>query len=498
MTHIEYDLAWQKTAEIVGYGTVDEAVTEFVYDAAGNLTTSTDPRGKIWSRTYDARNRMLTMSDPLNNTTSWTYDAVGNKLTETRPNNGVTTMTYDAMNRKVTSTDPKNQATAFTYGGTSLASGTKGNNLVRLTDARNNSYDFTYDLADRKISMIYPGGSHEDWAYDAVGNVTTCTTRAGQVKTCTYDNRNRNTSCDWSDSTPDVSQTFDAVGRILSMSNNVSMLTYAYDAANQLLSETQDIDIPVNLPAKTVSYGYDVDGNRSSVTYPDGMVVNYTYTKRDQLEQIVVDGPPPLASYTYDLGGNRIGKTLENGTSVSYTYDDSSRLTSIDHKNGGVSFQRFDYALNNVGNRTSRTETVAGSTKLDAYSHDEIDQLTQVQYDRNSATNTQARQVNYAYDATGNRTETAEDSDGSGPAGATTTPYTANNLNQYTSIDGLIPPAYDANGNLATIQLSSSDPTWNYVYDSENRLVSGNNATGTVFNFAMILGIAGWRKPLTE
>jgi RHS repeat-associated protein len=190
----------------------------------------------------------------------------------------------------------------------------------------------------------------------------------------------------------------------------------------------------------------------------------------------VADGPLPLASYNYDLAGNRTSKTLENGTSTAYSYDDASRLTAVDHLVGAASFQRIDYALNNVGNRTARTETNAGTgATADSYSYDPAEQVTGVAY----AT---GRTVSYAYDATGNRTSVVEDADGSGSA--MTTPYTTNALNQYTAIDGFVPPLYDSNGNLTRVQTSATTPIWTYAYDAQNRLVSGSATDGTTFTFA--------------
>jgi RHS repeat-associated protein len=395
-------------------------------------------------------------------------------LTETRPDGGVTVSAYDAMNRNTSVTDPAGQTTQYAYGGTGF--GTSGDAQVRLTDARGNAYNFTYDLEGRRTSMLYPGGSHEDWAYDAVGNVLTSTTRSGQAKTCTYDVRNRNVLCDWSDTTPDVAKTYDAAGRLLTIASSISVLSYTYDGANQMLSETQDLNSPVDLPAKAVSYAYNADQDRTTLTYPNGTVLTTSYTGRNQIRDIAASGPPPLVTYTYDASGNREGKTLENGTNTAYTYDDAGRLANLDHKKGAVSLQRFDYTINAVGKRSGRAESNGGVVRSDVYGYDPIDQLTQVKYNYDAGAGTQDRLVNYSFDAVGNRTTVTDN--------GTPTPYTANALNQYMVIDSLAAPSYDSNGNLTTLQTAIAAPVWTYTYDAQNRLIAGTSTSGSTFSFA--------------
>ena len=184
---------------------------------------------------------------------------------------------------------------------------------------------------------------------------------------------------DWSDATPDVAATYDDAGRVLTLGNGVSTLSYSYNDANELMSETQDIQSPVDLPAKTVAYTYDADGNRAGMTYPDGFAVGYGYNERNLLANVTAGGPPPLVTYLYDAAGLPLLKTLENGTSASYAFDAAARLMGIDHRMGGVSFQKFGYALDTAGLRTAREESNAGFPPVtDAYDHDAADQLSKV------------------------------------------------------------------------------------------------------------------------
>jgi RHS repeat-associated protein len=287
---------------------------------------------------------------------------------------------------------------------------------------------------------------------DAVGNMVSYTTRAGQTKTSVFDNRNREVSYTWSDATPGVTRTYDAAGRLLSSGNGVSTSTYAYDNANELVSETQT-NASLGTPW-VVSYSYDADGNKAGVTYPSGVAVTYGRTNRNQINTIAAGGTN-VATYSYDSNGNVLSKNLADGTLASYTYDAVNRLTTLNHTLSGTSFARFDYGYDSMNRRTYEQRNLAAG---DVYGYDAIDQVTGVNYDATSPTSGAAgadRTVGYTYDATGNRTAVTDNINGN-------TSYSANNLNQYTNVGGAS-YAYDGNGNL----LSGNGL---YLYDAQNRL----------------------------
>jgi RHS repeat-associated protein len=313
-----------------------------------------------------------------------------------------------------------------------------------MKDARGNTYSYTYDDLNRKTSLIYPDGSKESYGYDAVGNLVTYVTRAGQTKTSIFDNRDREVSYTWSDGvTPNVTRNYDAVGRLLSSANGISTSTYAYDNANQLLRETE-----------AIAYTYDADGNRSSLTYPSGQVVTYGYTGRNQLNAIAVGGIT-LAGYTYDANSNVVSKILADSTLTSYTYDAANRLTTLNHTHSGTSFARFDYGYDSVNRRTFEQRDLAAG---DVYGYDAIDQVAGVNYDATNPTSNASgaeRTVGYTYDAVGNRTHVNDNVNGNAS-------YTANADNEYSDVGGNA-YSYDGNGNLVT-------GAGLYFYDAQNRL----------------------------
>ena len=84
----------------------------------------------------------------------------------------------------------------------------------------------------------------------------------------------------------------------------------------------------------------------------------------------------------------------------------------------------------------------------------------------------------YAYDNIGNRTAALEESSGV----ASRTAYTANELNQYTSIqeneEAAFVPTFDANGNQTLVKTSTG--IWSVQYNAENRPVRFTNADGAI------------------
>src|SRR5207248_1067355 len=131
-----------------------------------------------------------------------------------------------------------------------------------------------------------------------------------------YDKRNKEINSSWSDATPAIARSYDNANRLLSMSGSVSTLTFTYSIANELNSETQNI--AGSGGSKIITYHYNADGLKDTITYPDGSGIRYNYNARNQLATISINRVIPLAGYTYDVNGNRINKSMNNGTNTLY------------------------------------------------------------------------------------------------------------------------------------------------------------------------------------
>jgi YD repeat-containing protein len=131
------------------------------------------------------------------------------------------------------------------------------------------------------------------------------------------------------------------------------------------------------------------------------------------------------------------------------------------------------------------------ATYAASYSYDSLNRPTGVSWNPapTAATPPGASSVTFTHSYNGVNQRTGQQATDSSwwyypPAMASTVSYTANALNQYTAV-GAVTPAYDGNGNL------TSDGTFTYGYDAENRLTS---ATGTSLSASYAYDAQGRRK----
>jgi len=288
------------------------------------------------------------------------------------------------------------------------------------------------------------------YRYDANGNLGARIGPDGAITRYQYDPLDRLTSITYPDGSQ-VTYTYDELGRRTQMVDGLGTTTYNYD----LLGRLTDVTDP---NGNHVGYEYDPLGNLTALVYPDGSVVRYSYNVDGRL--VGVTDVSGTTMYTYDEAGRLASRMLPNGVTTTYTYDAANRLVGISHANdAGQTLLAFEYALDEIGNRTQVVQTTdAGEQLVTQYRYDSLSRLTGV-------TCSDGREVVYTYDKVGNRL-TMTTSEGE-------TQYSYNDLNQLVSLtapDGLVTTfQYDENGNL--IERMAPGGTTRYAYDYENRLV---------------------------
>lgn len=297
--------------------------TSFVVDSLGRTVATKDPLGNVGLMQYDVDDRVTQVTDALNQTTTVSYDGNGNPLNVVLPNKAVISQAYDTRNRQLTRSDALNQSESWTYDGM--------NHVLSHTDRKGQATIYRYDALNRRSLVSYADGSTTQPSYDAANRLTGLLDSSSGNLSWAYDGLDRVTSA----VTPQASigYTYDAAGRRISMTPAAqAIVNYVYDNANRLTSLTQG--------SETVQLGYDASNRRTSLILPNAVSMVYGYDAANELTGISYISPTNTAmgslTYGYDLNGRRTSKTgsfaidvLPATTTAPGTFDANNRQTSF-------------------------------------------------------------------------------------------------------------------------------------------------------------------------
>lgn len=413
--------------------------TAMEYDCVGRVTQITNP---------DFTYRTIQYSD-------WVE-------TKTNENGAQVSSTYDAYNRLIQK-DEFNQGQTYTTKYQYDLSYYDASDYLykkefRITDTKNNVTSIICDLADRKIKMTDPDMGIWNYYYDRVGNLKSQKDGKGQVFSFSYDQLNRLTAKSYPDAKvivyfyDDPGKTF-CKGRLSYISDLIGRKDFYYDNLGRQIKVTQVID-GVSYPIERT---YNAAGQVTSLKYPDGEIVNYTYNQANAIDKII-GSSTYVNNVDYAPTGQMQKVNYGNGAYTDYTYDARNfRLTDVRTNNGGL--QNLNYIYDSAGNISYIRDYKNSATQNFAY--DNLNRLISA----NGAYGNMA----YQYDSIGNMISKEGVSLGYGQGGSKPHAVTS-------SSDGFS-ATYDANGNM----ISKNGSTLTYNYD--NRLIkyeragSGNSVT---------------------
>jgi uncharacterized protein (TIGR02594 family) len=428
-----YDANFRTSSTTSAYGTAVAATTSFVYDNVGNLTRVTDPRSKVTLNGHDTRNRKTSTTEAygtnLARTTTWHYDGASNIYQIDRPDGTQETKTYDALNRVLTDTVPKtanpvvNIVTTFNYN----PSGT----INWVKDGENHTTSFAYDASDQRITMTYPNGSTQSWAYDDVHNPKWRVTVNNETQYFYYDRRNRKYASWWYNWANNIVDWcyfgYDWASRLTEAENGtggwggnvISDVHRYYDDANHLTLEEQNV---TGLGSKSVNYAtYNDDGKLTSINVTGEPDYNYTfsYDQMERFEKIFITNSAQLFQYYYDAASNETQRNnLYNGVNQLYPRDDLNRMSYLDVRKGGNTLGHEGYTYDAMSRLTLVDWANGHSDSFQYYLDGELNQAQLGNFNRS---------ITYNLNKAGNRTSVVD--------GGTTKSYSPNTLNQYSTAD---------------------------------------------------------------
>ncbi|WP_344836139.1 RHS repeat-associated core domain-containing protein [Kribbella ginsengisoli] len=438
------------------------------YDADGQVSSTMDPLGKITSYEYDANGRQTKSTDPLGRSAVTTYDPAGQVSSVTDPAGGKVDYTYDALGQLKSVTTPTGAVTAYDYD--------KAGNLTKTTTPRNGAYVNTYDAAGRLATNTTPTGRETRMAYTPSGALASTTLPAGSVS-YTYDNLGHTTKVDYSDSTPDVTSTYDAAGRPKTVTAGAASTAYSYDKAGRLTGLTRG--------SAAFAYGHDTQGRLSKRTYPDGRSQAFTYDTDGLVATATLSGgsisTPIATTYTYDTAGH-LKKTDAGGLVTDRTYDAAGQLTKIEHGRSGTALMSQTVAYDAAGRPTTIDTTRGATVKRSLYGYDTAGQLTSFCTPSAVATTCDgAPGSQYTYDSSGNRKTTTKVTPGQADVVTATVVDADDRIQTETTGASVTTSTYDANGYLKN--RGSPTGTEAFTYRLDGNLAQTTTTAGTVIDY---------------
>jgi YD repeat-containing protein len=313
-------------------------------------------------------------------TSTWTWTDGGSRVQET----------YNATGQLQTLADPETGA-QYTFGYT-------GAQLTTITAGDGDQLTLGYTagaLSSLSISEIPPGGStavvrqQVSYGYDGQGRLQTVTTTLGSDTDATSASYTTTYTYDGSS---------DRVASVTQSDGTTVSYSYAQDSNGTWRVAT--ITTGSGAAAQTLTLGYTLGTDTTTVTDGLGRVWAYTYNAAGQLTKVTaptVNGSSPTTQYSYDANGNLTQVIDANGGITAYTYDSSGNRLSVEDPTGHTISYTYN-ADNQVTSQTTYSVPAQGVVGQGGYVAPSGAQTTYFVYDSSD-------RLNYVVDALGHVTE---------------------------------------------------------------------------------------------
>jgi len=386
--------------------------------------------------------------------TSFTYDPNGNVLTTTDAASRTTTSTYDAMSRRITLTAPDGGVTKFTFGTAGF--------LDAVIDPRSLTTSYAHNGFGDTVSRTSPDTGLTSSSYDVAGRLTTETRANGRAISFAYDALSRLTSRSSGGVTESFTYDENAYGKgqLTRINDATGQTTFAYNIAGLPAQQVTTI----SGSSYTVSWTYDAQSRLSTMTYPNGDVLQFNYDGYGRLASITRNGATVIDSLLYQPATDSLYAWRHgNGVGRLVTLDADGRVAQVQ----STGLQSLIYNFNNTNTIAGITDTVA-SNLSSVLSYDANDRLTSAVRSSDSH--------GFVNDWADNRTSQTLQ----GTLYTYSLDGSSNRLNSVSGTGMTRAFSYDASGNV--VQVSGSGATQVLTYDTFDRvsqIAVGGTAVGS-------------------
>lgn len=446
--------------------TTSNLTTTMSYDGLERLIAVTEPRIGTTELAYHARGWLSSVTNAAGNVVEFGFDETSGRLNWIKnPLGKYTRYAYNTRNQIVRVWGEAEYPLEFTYNQygeqTRLQTYRSGDFSGAVWPELNVSGDMTiwvYDAASGNVTAKIDAKSKEtQYTYTTDGKLATrkwarLINQQPLITTYSYDAATGNlTKVDYSDDTPDITYTYNRLGKLATVQDAAGTRVFAYNAGFDRISETID-----GIYSKVLTYNYASEGVKGRyLGFALDNLANstYSYDNYGRINQITGFGGS--FDYSHVPGSELIENLIRpNGVNTTWSYEANRDLVT-QVANGSVS--TYGYTNDALGRRTSmsRGGSVFAVPDILTYGYNDRSEVISAQ------SNADANYVyNYSFDPIGNRLT-------SGLAGADWA-YTTNSLNQYTQLvrrSDTWDLTYDDDGNMLTRM------GWTQVWNGENRLI---------------------------
>ena len=286
--------AWGEPVQVTGR---DGLITEYEVDAAGMVTSITDPLGVVTRFEYD-----------------WRATGIVPKATIT-PSGLVRMMECDNAGRPVASTDPAGRRSSVTRDVRGL--------VTEVIDPVGNVTTIEYSPEGWVTRVVNPDGSWRSATYDGEGNLIEAMNEAGAKTTTRY-------------------TVFDKVSSVTLPNGGITR--YMYNTQMEPITVT-------NADGHTWQLHYDLDGSIIKEIDYNGLVTQ-SHTTPDKLRLDVTTGAGTVTTM-FDPYGRMTETFDDQGNATAYRWDTLGRIHQVTNR-----WCTTDYSYDEYGRSLTETTTL--------------------------------------------------------------------------------------------------------------------------------------------